>query len=382
MNDTITLVGTGLSGLTLAASLAAKGFNVTLIGPVPDTKSDGRSTAILAPNIAFLESVGLWPAAAADAAPLLRMELIDAGETFSFDCREMGLPQFGFNVANDALKAALARAVTKNRRITWHKTLLKKAVRAPQGWSLSLADGEKIQTCLLIGADGRASAVRMAAGIACDEKDGPQAALVVTVASRQAHRHTTVERYRAGGPFTLVPCADGTLALVWCDDAEILRNAAKLSARDLSARITDLSEKSFGVLTVVTKPQLWPIRPMKARRLVAPHTALIGEAAHVLPPIGAQGFNAGLHDIAALCGALERGKTLGLPSHDFAILSDYARRRAGDIAARYHGINVLNAMIRGETPLVRQARRMALRGLTRIAPLKRSLMIFGMGEAA
>ncbi len=380
MKQRIALIGTGLSGLTMAAALAHHGFDIALVGPDLAASSDARSTAILAPNVDFLESIGLRLFDAAT--PLRRMELIDGGEIFSFDCSEMDLPEFGFNVANDTLKASLLKAVLKNRRIAWRKTSLQSAKRTPDGWTLKLADKTILDTQLLIGADGRHSAVRAASAIACDTQDRNQAALVVTLKAEKPHRNVTVERYRSGGPFTLVPHTQNRLALVWCDDTDLLAEKIKLPPKALAAEITAISENRFGTLHCEGAAQLWPLRPMKAEKLVAPHTALIGEAAHVLPPIGAQGFNAGLSDIAALTRALSKGRSLGLPVHDFALLEEYERARRADIAARYHGITRLNDLIRAESSAAQKIRRLALRGATKIAPVKKILMRLGMGEAA
>jgi 2-octaprenyl-6-methoxyphenol hydroxylase len=370
----IAVIGTGLSGLTMAAALAHHGFDVMLIGEKPQSKDDKRSTAILAPNIEFLKSIKLWPLG--DATPLRRMELVDGNETFAFDCDEMDLPEFGFNIANDALKSALTAKVSK---IKWKKAALKKATRDATGWILQLSDKTTVKASLLIGADGRNSAVRAAADIAVREKDRDQAALVVNLTAEKPHNNITVERYRSGGVFTLVPHTQNRFALVWCDEASILKEKIALPPRELATEITRISERRFGKLSCDDAPQIWPLKPMKAQSLVAPRTALIGEAAHVLPPIGAQGFNASLQDIAALTAALMQGKALGLATHDFAMLKQYETAREKDVAARFHGITMLNDLIRAKDGFIR---RCVLRGAEKIAPVKKALMQFGLGKAA
>lgn len=375
----IHVIGTGLSGMSMAAALAHHGFDVTLIGPKPSDTPDDRTTAILQPNIDFLDSLGLWAPLAATATPLIRLELHDTARTSFFESSEMDLDQFGFNIVNTQLKEALQARLLGNPAIHWQQTNVETMTRSTKGWTLQLANKKKIQAQLVIAADGRTSKTREAAGIACDEKPEQQAALVTTLACEKPHHYTSAEWYREGGPFTLVPCRNKQLALVWCDKEQIIDAQLKADTDKLSAALTDMTEMRFGALRVTGASQKWPIRPLKAQKLVAPHLALIGEAAHVLPPIGAQGFNTSLLDIKSLLHQLLKGRKLGLAVSDPALLNAYAHQRASDIALRYHGITRLNDLIRAQHPASAFVRRIALNALDRVTPLRRQIMRFAMG---
>jgi 2-octaprenyl-6-methoxyphenol hydroxylase len=223
----ISIVGTGLAGLTMAYALAKDDFAVTLIGLPPvsqknDDRTDDRTTAILQPNCDYLTALGLWSDLSATATPLIMMELIDGNNQVSFDASELNLDQFGYNIDNAALKKSLIQKIGQTKNITWYKTELESAFLQAHGWRLELKNGKTHSTSLLIGADGRNSTVRHALGISYDEKPEQQAALVTMLTIEKPHHYTSVEWYRSGGPLTLVPCQGKKMAVVWCDQEDII----------------------------------------------------------------------------------------------------------------------------------------------------------------
>ncbi len=374
----ITIVGTGLAGLTAALALATDHI-VTLIGPMPNTKQDERTTAILSPGIAFLDGLGVWMSCAARATPLRTMQLIDGDKHFVFDASETAFDEFGFNVPNATLRQSLSGLIAKHRNITWIKESVTQATRAKNRWQLTTASRKKITADLVIAADGRNSLMRKAAEIEIDERDENQTALVAVLTTSQAHHDTSVEWYRPGGPFTLVPMAGKKMALVWCEDDDTAQMKTQQSLGALSREITDITAKRFGTLTFTAQPQTWPIKPMKAKTLIKDDVVLIGEAAHTLPPIGAQGLNTSLHDIAVLQDCLRNAKLLGLDITDRAGLRPYEQARLSDVNRRYHAMTGLNDLIRTQHPALQFLRGAGLRALNRFAPLKKQIMQFGLG---
>lgn len=377
MAERIGVVGTGLSGLLLSCHLAENGFAVDLIGPDIKAQDDKRTTAILQPGIALLKDLGLWLDCAHDATPLSIMELVDGNKQHIFRATEVNHAEFGFNISNAALKSALLKKIKSHSSIAWHKDLLQSAKRTTQGWSLH-TKAKKINVQLLIGADGRNSVVRQAAEIAIDEKDEDQTALVTVVKAAIPHRNTSVEWYRAGGPLTLVPMPDNHLAVVWCETSGTAQQLMSQPLTTLGRSLADATNKRFGALTLLQPPQAWPIRPMKAQRMIALEIALIGEAAHSLSPIGAQGLNTSVQDLLALCDVLTTGRDLGLSVADHTMLSRYQRKRLNDITARYHGSNALNDMIRAQSLALRMIRNLSLK-LVDLQPMRQAAMRFGMG---
>lgn len=378
--DSIAVVGPGLTGLVLAAALLQQGEHVTLIGPKPKANDDKRTTAVLQPGIHMLERLGFWQDGAMAATPLSHLELVDGDFTLSFDAGEMGQAAFGYNIPNAALRQKLLDFLGQQKNLVWQESTLKNMARTKTGWLLSFVDKTQTAFSLVLGCDGRDSIVRDAAGFTITEKIEQQSALVTIVRAAQQHHNTSVEWYQKGGPLTLVPMPDNCFAVVWCDRPDIVQQRLQHDLPTLGTELTQLTQKRFGKLQWLQAPQAWKIRPFHAQHLVTEHVALLGEAAHVLPPIGAQGFNNSLHDIDALCHALQQARILGLPCHDHAILRRYESARLQPVRARYHATNKLNDLIRAQHPALRFMRRTGLRALQFDSALRRAVMGWSMGQ--
>jgi 2-octaprenyl-6-methoxyphenol hydroxylase len=376
----ITVVGTGLAGLTMTASLLHQGFNVTCIGPQSHNAHDARTTAILQPNIDFLKQMGLWDTIAGTATPLITLELNEAGAHSIFDASEMNLDQFGYNIRNQALRDAVAAHLkTYKKNLIWHDSVVKQALPTPNGWQMYLANNQKLDSAFVIAADGRDSTLRHAADIDITERNDNQTALVGFLSSAKPHHYTSVEWYTRGGTFTLVPCQSNRFALVWCDNAEAHEQRLTQPLTIIADEITALTEKRFGRLEPTDTLQPWKLRPMQAKQLVKPHLALIGEAAHVLPPIGAQGFNTSLYDIQTLLSQIAKAQKLGLPVYDAGHLKQYKTTRQRDIAMRYHGITRFNDIVRLDGLMGKTLRRGMIGALNHIKPLRHLVMKTALG---
>lgn len=376
MTQSIVIIGTGLTGLVQALTLNQ--FQVTLIGPEPSLQQDDRSTAILAPGIALLEKMNLWNSIAPSATPLVTMELIDGDKHSLFDAHEIDALQFGYNIRNMALKKALSQHVKKAKHITWHTNNATAITPKGQGWQITLDNNKTLFADLLIGADGRNSPVRQAAGIATEDHVIDQVAMVGVAKMDKPHFNTTVEWYRQGGPLTLVPMEDRQFAFVWCDNAEAHQIRQKKTATTIAAELSRLTQHRFGDLTLRGDCQLWPVRPFLARSLIAPSCALVGEAAHALPPIGAQGFNTSLQDIMALTMILEQGKAIGYPVNDPTLLQRYDTMRSTEVHMRAKAINTLNRTLLSNSRLPHALRRLSLNGLQRFDVIKKQIMHIGL----
>jgi 2-octaprenyl-6-methoxyphenol hydroxylase len=102
----------------------------------------------------------------------------------------------------------------------------------------------------------------------------------------------------------------------------------------------------------------------------------MAEAAHVMPPIGAQGLNMSLADLAALRDlALADPSSLG----SVRMLDAYHNRRHRDIQLRVTGIDALNRASMMGAPVMRDLRAQALGALYSFAPVRKTLMKAGLG---
>jgi len=396
----ILVVGGGIAGLIATCAFATEGFDVTCIDPMPPVTdfdapdADLRSTAFLLPSVALLERAGLWRALEPFAQELRIMRLLDAGgadntirETAAFDATEIGKDRFGYNLPNWLLRREIAGRLAEmpSAKLIAPARFLQLTPRL-NGAIAQADDGLQFDAKLVIAADGRNSAVRNQLGIPVSTWRYGQKALVFNVSHSEPHNNISTEIHRTGGPFTAVPLPDTdgghASAVVWMETGP---KADALFRLDSDAFASALNTRSCGILgamSVASPIRIWPIIAQEAARLHGPRTALIAEASHVVPPIGAQGLNMSLKDVACLrdlvVSARDAGKDIGAPD----ILGNYARLRWPDIAARVRGINILNHAAMAESPALRDLRRAGLKVLFNTGPLRKSAMVTGLGISA
>ena len=390
----IFISGGGVAGLTAAAAFGAAGFSVLIADPMPpitDDTTDGadlRTTAFLQPARDFLIAAGLWERLAPFATPLQIMRIVDAGGsdpepriTRDFDAADIGDLPFGWNLSNWLLRREMVARLDELPNVEFRTgvgfaSMLTRTNEA----RVTLTDGTRISAKLVIGADGRESAVRQAAGITAKTNRFGQKAVTFAVTHNAPHDNVSTEVHRTGGPFTLVPLPDhqGTpcSAVVWMEDGPEATRLSALPVDDFNIEATLRSAGTYGPLTLVSRRMVWPIISQIAEKMSAERVALVAEAAHVVPPIGAQGLNMSLADMACLLDlAAASPDTLG--SAD--MLKKYHHARHSDITLRVKGVDLLNRASQAENPLLRDLRAKGVEALYGLAPLRKTIMKMGLG---
>lgn len=377
----VIVAGGGIAGLTAACAFAHDGRSVTLIDPAPgDPPADRRTTAFLQPARDLLEEIGAWQGLGDHPTPLAEMRVVDLSTrrptVADFRAAEVSDRPFGWNVVNARMRRALAEraeALGVERRRTQVSDVLPRTaeVRALD------AEGEAHVAALLVGADGRESTVRRALGIEASTRRTGQKALSFAVEHDVPHRAVSTELYRDGGPFVLVPLPeeDGRhrSAVVWMERGPEASRLHALPDDAFAAAVTERSGGVLGPLRPFGPRALFPLVTRVAARFAGPRTALMAEAAHAVPPIGAQGLNMSLADVALLREVSRDG--LG----EAGGLERYARERRRDVLARMAAVTALNAASMGSAAPVRMARALGIRALGVLAPARRELMRRGMG---
>ena len=301
------MAGTGPAGLIAALGFAAAGFPVTLVGPEASAQ-DSRTTALMNPALKVLERLGLT----AMAAPLKIMRIVDAtsrlirSPVVTFRASEIDEEQFGLNLPNSVLCPALAGAVAAHSGIEWRRSLVETWRLEAGQVHATLSDGGEASALLAVAADGRLSPAREAAGISTSVRTYPQAALVLNFEHRGDHAFTSTEFHTETGPFTQVPLPGNRSSLVWVVKPETARELAALDDATLSARVEQRMQSMLGRVSVEPGRQIYPLSAVTPRRFARDRVALVGEAAHVFPPIGAQGLNLGIRISTILLELLVR----------------------------------------------------------------------------
>lgn len=379
-NFEIAIVGAGLAGQIAAIALARSGRNVALVAPKSD-RVDHRTTALMDQSIRFMDRLGLWSRIEPSAARLSTMQIIDGTDrllrapTVAFRSSEIGLAAFGWNMPNTVLLDVLAEAVTKESNITVIDGFAETIDIGKHDVSLTLTDGEHISASFLIGADGRNSKVREAADIGLRKWSYPQTAIVLNFAHSRPHGNVSSEFHTPTGPFTQVPLPGNRSSLVWVVKPDQATELAALPLEELGRRVEDRMQSMLGSVTVEENVQTWPLSSMAAHRFGKGRIALVGEAGHGFPPIGAQGLNLSLRDIIVLTELLGTLTGGAIPSDAG---SKFDRRRRADVVSRSLSVDLLNrSLLSGFLP-VQMARAAGLHVLGSIGPLRGLVMREGI----
>lgn len=377
----IIVVGGGPAGLSAALACAQAGWQVHLVAPAPN-REDRRTSALMVSTLAFLERLGAWPACAEESAPLRRMRIIDdtgrllrAG-TVDFDAEEIGEEAFGWNIPNVVLTKKLQELVAADDRIVSHDDLVASISLRDDGIGIRTEGGTRLMARLVIGADGQRSKVRAAARITTRHWPLDQAAVAVNLRHQREHHFVSTELHRRGGPFTLVPLPGNRSSLVWVETRDRAEALAALDDETFAREAERVSHRLLGRMEVDGPRGMFPLGGAVARSFARNRIALVGEAAHVMAPIGAQGLNLGLRDVAALVEAMGAPEA-GDPGGPHA-LAQYDRGRRADVWTRIGGVELLNrSLIAGLVP-VQAARTLGLAALKSVGPLRRTVMREGI----
>ena len=372
----VAIVGGGIIGATAAAAVAQQ-RGIASVHVAPPPPPDARTTALLQDAVGLLRELGVWDRC--EAAPLRTMRLVDGSRRLlrarpiDFRASEIGLEAFGYNVGNGTLLGALGE-IDVDRRATF----VDDAVRRDGLWRLRLSDGKDVVAPVVVAADGRNSPMRAAAGIAVRRWSYDQTALVVAFEHELPHGDVSTEFHTETGPFTQVPLpptddAPHRSSLVW-----VVRRgeAERLMATDLNAlgdMVADGMEHMLGGVRLEAAPMSYPLEGSVAEPCGRDGVLLVGEAAHVMAPIGAQGANLGFRDIAAVLEGLRGGER-----DPDRLARAYAANRRADVALRTGAVDALNRSLLTSFLPVQIGRALGTGLLARSGALRRAIMRFGM----
>ena len=388
----IAIVGGGLSGLSLAIACAAAGIDTAVIdreepAKFRDAAYDGRTTAIAYGSQQVLKGIGVWDALSAHAEPIREIRVADGDSPLflHYDRAEIDAEALGYIVENRLLRAALQERAESLPALTLLAPIAVEHVEFGDAQArLTLDDGRRIAASLVVGADGRHSPMREAAGIKTWRKSYCQIAIVCVVRHEKPHRGVAVEHFRAAGPFAILPMTTSTdgahrSSIVWTEEEHDAPALLALDdanfARQLASRFGDF----LGSLEPEPGRWSYPLMLIQAERYAAPRLALIGDAAHVIHPIAGQGWNLGVRDIAALAELLVDGHRLGLDLGSGELLRRYERWRRFDSLTLTTVTDGLNRLFANDFPPLKLARDIGLAAVNHAPGLKRFFMRHAMG---
>lgn len=387
------ILGGGLVGQTLALALNASGLTSTIVDPAnpidqlaPDF--DGRASAVASASWKMLEAIGLGDRLTGLGCPIRTIAVAEGTrpDRLTFDSQE-GDAALGTMFANLELRKALQAAVAEAEHITLIAPAMPVSTeRSEDGVAVTLADGRIVHAPLLIGAEGRNSPTREAAGLTPARWKYGHNAIIVGLVHERPHDHVAWEIFYPTGPFALLPMLDDAegrhrSALVWSVADSDAPAMLALSDRAFGAAATEKSGGVLGALTPVTRRQTFPLGFHHSATIVATRMALVGDAAHGIHPIAGQGLNLGFRDVAALAEVLVEGKRLGMDLGDAQLLARYQRWRSFDTLSVASATDSLTRLFGLPGKTASAVRAAGLGAVAKIPPLKRFFMAEARGEA-
>lgn len=389
----IFIAGGGMIGSSLAAALASLELSVAMVeavdrGAGEQPSFDERSTALSRSTQRSFAALGLWQDIAAASTPIARLHVSDKGR-FGFahlDAAEQGVEALGYVCRNRVLGAVLATALKEARNLVQYCPARITGVSCGCGTNVIAirhADGreQRLAARLLVVADGARSTVRDMLGIGVMHSDYGQTAIAGSLLTERPADNVAYERFTEDGPIAMLPIGDARTAFVWIAGS---REASRLVDLDDTAFTAEL-EKAFGHrlggLSRPSRRTAYPLALSRAVRVTADRAVLIGNAAHGLHPVAAQGFNLGLRDVATLCDciadALDGAADIGARP----ILERYAAWRRADQRKLVAFTDGLVRLFGSRRTSLRLLRNLGMLGFDLIPGVKRSFARHTMGLA-
>jgi 2-octaprenyl-6-methoxyphenol hydroxylase len=380
------VIGGGPAGLSAAIALVQTGASTALIARrVP--YADNRTTALLGGSVDFLQALDVWPRCMDKAAPLQAMRLVDdtgrliRAPEVRFSSDEIGLDAFGYNIENRALIAALEQRAAELPDLTRFDDEADTITPCDAIVAIGTTQGKSLSARLVAGADGRQSLCREAAGIAVNRRDLHQSALTFNISHSRPHRNISTEFHTPQGPCVFVPLPDDRCSVVWVGAPKEAERLIALSDDELSEAAERQSHSIFGRIRIEPGRHVFPLAIEQPRQFAQHRVALVGEAAHVVPPIGAQGLNMGLRDAADLADvvghAMASGEDPGAPG----VLKRYDSARRADVASRTFVIDMANRSLLSDFLPMQSLRAAGLHLIGSIGPLRRLAMREGLAPS-
>ena len=383
----VVIAGGGMVGMSLAIALASSNIHVAVIDKTILTSQlqpsfDGRVSAISYGSKCILDGIGVWAGMAAEAEPILDIRVSDGNMPFflHYDHHEVGENPLGYIVENRHTRTALQQVASALPTLTLLDNQSLESIERDDGSvTVRLKGGQALRCRLLVGADGKHSAIRSLAQIKAMEWHYRQTAIVCTITHEKPHNGLAQERFLPAGPFAVLPMRGNRSSLVWVEPEDRVSLYLELSEGELIQEIQERVGDYLGKIQTASECFSYPLSLMHAKSYIGHRIALMGDAAHAMHPIAGQGVNLGFRDVGVLAELITERFHLGLDIGSSDVLARYQQWRRFDNVTMLAVTDGLNRLFCINVLPVQLARGFGLWAVGKLPPLKKFLMRHAMG---
>ena len=385
MQFDLVIVGGGLAGLSLACALRETRLKIALVetlpAPVRPEGWDARVYAVTPANAEFLQRIGVWKHLDGERiAPIHAMRVFgDTGARLDFSAYDSGLSELGWIVESSLMACELWENAKRQGNLTvFRGTSPASLEMLPEAAELGLEDGRTLQAKLVVGADGRDSWVRNAAGLAAENTPYGELGVVANFACAKAHRHIARQWFRNDGVLAWLPLPGKRISIVWSTPEAHARTLLSLPEDALCSRVSAAGNDALGPLSLITPPAAFPLRLMRVPHPTAPRLALIGDAAHGIHPLSGHGINLGFQDACALAGQLAAAPEWQDIGGE-RLLARYRRARKEETVLMQTATHMLHQLFHETLPGVEVLRNAGMSLTNRLPWLKNLFVRYAVG---
>ena len=386
----VIIIGAGLTGMTMACSLAKKNVNVAVveyadIDKILAKESDGRTCAISQGSAEIFANIGLWDAMKPDACEILDINITDGDcpSLLHYDHKMVGDDPMGYIVENYHIRQALFKKAAEFDNLEIFSPFSFKDIKNDANKvSVTLSNDEVLEARLLIAADGRNSKTCEKFGIEATILNYKQQAIVFTASHEKHHQNIAWEKFLPAGPFAILPMQGGyKSSIVWTEDEKTAPLFMKMNDEEFLEQFSSRFGDHLGKLDIVGKRFCYPLTLSHAKRYTDQRLAVIGDAAHGMHPIAGQGFNLGIRDVDELSKLIIDTQNLGLDIGANSLLKQYENLRKLDNVSLLGITDILNRLFSNNITILKVARQLGITAIEQLPSIKKFFIKHAMGKA-
>ncbi|OGO95692.1 MAG: hypothetical protein A3F41_03660 [Coxiella sp. RIFCSPHIGHO2_12_FULL_44_14] len=337
----IIVIGAGLVGVSLVVALQNQGLRIALLEnhiPIASPPSfDIRPLSLSYGSVLLLRTMGIWEGLESLACPIETVHVSQQGAlgALHFRASEHGVPALGYVVPLGELQRVLYQRAASQTSVDIIPlqtiTSVHTVAQTVHVDISTVTETRTLQANLCIAADGTDSTVRQLLTIGTVQRNPSETALTAELHFSKSLPYCAYERLTREGVWALLPLKNPQRCrLVWSAPQEKIEAAMHWDEETLRVHVQQIFAGYLPPLQTLQRGAVYPVRSVHATELGRPGIILLGNAAHTLYPLLAQGFNLGLRDAVFLAEKIMQARAAVRSLGDEQLLHEYEAARRVD----------------------------------------------------